>query len=254
MKLRFPGTGFGLCKIKKSTSKEYRRPTSLLVDDALMIDPTEWIFEFEEVFGLDKLYRTVQAVLVTHYERESTLKESIMRLCADHPISVYATEGVIRALGEIENVSYTPISPYCLYEAAGYQLMPLRAASEPCAQDEPTLSFALCRDRAIYYGIPGGAVTYECFAYLKELKLDAMVLDCALLDTPVSGAVYEHLSVNEAQRLIDILTSTGTLSERARVLLANLPTDRKRKIHEEMTERVRGTRMTTLYDGFFLTI
>ncbi len=254
MKLRFLGTGYGPCKIKKSTSKEYRRPTSLLVDDALLIDPTEWIFEFEEVFGLDKLYRTVQAVLVTHYERESSLKEAIVRLAADHPISVHATEGVIRTLGEIEGVTYTAISPYALYEVTGYQLIPLSAASEPCAPDEPTLSFALCRDRALYFGVPGGAVRYESFAYLKELKLDAMVLDCALLDSPLSGAVYEHLSVNEAQRLIDILTSTGTLGERARVLLANLPTDRKRKIHEEMTERVRGTRMTALYDGFFLTI
>ena len=254
MRLRFLGTGYGPCKIKKSISKEYRRPTSLLIDDALLIDPTEAIFEFEEAFGFDKLYRTVTAVILTHYPRESTVENALITLADQNPITVYATEGAIRALPMHERITYVPILPYSLYEIAGYQLMPLRAASEPCATDEPTLSLALCRDRAIYFGVPGGAVSYESFAYLKELRLDAVVLDLALLDAPPSGAVYEHMSLSEVQRLTDILSTTGTLSERARILLSNLPTDRKRKIHEEMTERVRGTRMTVTYDGFFLTV
>ena len=254
MKLRFLGTGYGPCKIKKNTSKEYRRPTALLVDDAILIDPTEAIFEFEEVFGLDKLYRGVQTVLLTHYDRESTVGAALTRLSEDHPITVYATEGAIRALPPCAGVRYEPIAPYALYEIGGYQLMPLVASSEPCAPSEPTLSLALCSDRAIYYGVPSGAVRYESFAYLRELKLDAAVLDCALIDAPLSGAVYEHLTLSEAQRLSDILCATGTLKERARILLANIPTDRKRKIHEEMTELVRGTRMTITYDGYFLTV
>ena len=254
MKLRFLGTGYGTCKIKKNTSKEYRRPTALLVDEAILIDPTEAIFEFEEVFGLDKLYRTVKAVLLTHYDRESTVGAALARLGEDHPITVYATEGAIRALPVCHGITYAAIAPGALYEVVGYQLMPLVAASEPCAPHEPTLSFALCRDRAIYYGVPGGAVRYESFAYLKELRLDAAVLDCALIDAPLSGAIYEHMNLTEVQRLTDILLATGTLSERARILLANIPTDKKRKIHEEMTELVRGTRMTTTYDGYFLTI
>lgn len=253
MRLRFLGTGTGGCKIKKTTSKEFRRPSCLLIDEVMLIDPSMEIFEFEDTFSLDGLFRSVRYVVLTHLKEGSTAEAAIERLSEKCELTLYATEGVHARL-TLSCVHREVISPSVLYEIDGYRLIPLVAASEPCGRGEPTLSLAICSDRALLWGVPGGIFRYESFAFLRELHLDVLVLDGGLGDAPVSGALYEHLNIETALFLRELLLSTGTLNERSRVLLCALPTDKKRKLHEELLERVQSTPLTLPYDGYFLTV
>ena len=51
IKLRFIGTGgIGGVRIKNKLSKEYRRFSTFLIDERIIIDPSEDVFEFEESF------------------------------------------------------------------------------------------------------------------------------------------------------------------------------------------------------------
>lgn len=253
MRLRFLGTGTGGCKIKKTTSKEYRRQSCLLVDEVMLIDPTEDIFEFEDTFSLDGLLSTVRYVVLTHLDEGASTEAAIARLSKTRDLTLYATEGVHARLSPL-SVRREVIAPETLYEIDGYRLIPLVAASASTVHGDPTLSLAICSDRALFWGVPGGIFRYECFAFLKELHLDVLVLDGGLADAPVSGMLYEHLNLDTARFLREVLLSTGTLTERSRVLLAGLPTDKKRKLHEELLASLENSPITLPYDGYFLTV
>lgn len=253
MRLRFLGTGTGGCKIKKTTSKEFRRSSCLLIDEVMLVDPTEEIFEFEDTFSLDGLLRSVRYVVLTHLGEGSTAEAAIARLAEKCELTLYATQGVHSRLA-LPSVHREVISPSVLYEIDGYRLIPLVAASKPCARTEPTLSLAICSDRALLWGVPGGIFHYESFAFLRELHLDVLVLDGGLGDAPVSGALYEHLNIDTAHFLRELLLSTGTLTEHSRVLLCGLPTDKKRKLHEELGALLQNSPLTLPYDGYFLTV
>ena len=65
MILRFLGTGTAGCKIKKKNTREYRRRTTLFIDEKILINPTVDIFDFEESFNMSGMLRRISAILIT---------------------------------------------------------------------------------------------------------------------------------------------------------------------------------------------
>ena len=87
--IRFLGTGsLGSVRPKNKLSKEYRRFSTLLIDERIIIDPSEDIFELEESFMLSGLYRGVDSVLITHSHLDHFSISAIERLASHGEISV----------------------------------------------------------------------------------------------------------------------------------------------------------------------
>ena len=66
MKIRFLGTGYGECKIKKKTSKDYRKSGGVIIEDKLLIDIPLNIFEVADELGLTDLLSEITDVVISH--------------------------------------------------------------------------------------------------------------------------------------------------------------------------------------------
>ena len=253
MKLRFLGTGDGECKIKRQTSKDFRRRPSLLIDEKLLIDPTADIFDFAEFFSFDDLYDTVDAVLITHSHPSHFDPEAIRSLAKGRALHVYATEAVLARLAEVEGILLHPIKPLVMYDVGEYRVIALPAPHD-AGEEETALHFIVCRDKTLLYALDGGGLHYDAWWLLKRLRVDVAVFDCALADAEPSCAIMEHGTLSSVSLCREILSSAGVLSERSRVVLSHIPSDKTKSVHEELSEGASELGMTVAYDGFFLTV
>jgi glyoxylase-like metal-dependent hydrolase (beta-lactamase superfamily II) len=81
MKLHFLGTGAAdWDRNNPQVGKNYRRLSSLLIDDQLLIDPGPCIFEFAESYQYPHLFEKLRTVLNTHTHSDHFDPESVARL------------------------------------------------------------------------------------------------------------------------------------------------------------------------------
>ena len=115
MELLFLGTGAADWNISKRVDGEFfRRFSSALVDDALLIDPGPHIFDFAEKNGTPELYRNVRSVAVTHSHGDHLNAESVKRLAAAGGLTVYCDPAVEKKLRDagVSGVDFVPLTPF----------------------------------------------------------------------------------------------------------------------------------------------
>ena len=120
--LRFFGTGaLDSFRIKNRLSKEYRRFSTLLIDEKIIIDPSEDIFEFVESFMLQGILDDVRDVFITHSHIDHFSISALERLASDKRIRVFASSAMKDEIATIKNVDYTEIYPFAEFE---YGILP----------------------------------------------------------------------------------------------------------------------------------
>jgi glyoxylase-like metal-dependent hydrolase (beta-lactamase superfamily II) len=60
------GTGYGVCQLKKRTSKEYRGRGGVIVDDTLLIDAPADLFAVADELGISDMLKTVTDIIISH--------------------------------------------------------------------------------------------------------------------------------------------------------------------------------------------
>ena len=102
--------------------------------------------------------------------------------------------------------------------------------------------------------MPNGAlVTPNTSMVLEGIHLDGAVIGCAY------GLNPPHISMQDnnftmALLLTDMLKSSGIMNGGAKVMITNIPTDKKKTIHESLCEAVQDSGVTVAYDGYFVNV
>ena len=118
--------------------------------------------------------------------------------------------------------------------------------------EEKCLNFILTGEKTLFYALDGGFLNNDAFAFLKTLKLDAIILDTAL---EIEGATEKNLYHNDIYttgRIKDILLSSKIAHEGTKFILSHIPSPRRRAIHEELSPIAKELGLTLAYDGYFL--
>ena len=254
--LRFLGTGgLGKARLKNKLSKDYRRFATLLVDENLIINPTEDTFEFEESFMLSGMLRGVRDVFITDSGLEHFSVLALERLASYGKIRVFAGEGLRDEISAISNVEFTALSPFSLVECDRKRVMALPSNFKTDNLLEESFNFLIdCGEKNIFYGLDGAWINASAWKVLREIKLDAVILDCAAGLDGYSEACVNHNNLKMASDIRDIMLSAGVCEENTKFILSHIPTDKKRSIHEEMCMAVEETPFRIAYDGYFLGI
>ena len=256
MILRFLGTGTAGCKIKQKNTKEYRRRTTLFIDEKILINPTMDIFDFEESFNMSGMFRRLSAILVT--DSVSLDIDAIKQLTQRIAIPVLASAFVLNQLNECEGVRGAYLAPFNLSQIGEYKILPLPLAHKTENTRECPLGFYISRDKNIFYATPGGMLRYDAWQLLSRLgadesmKLDTVILDGSRGDAPFGAEDFDSLSLEGASLTRRVLESGGLTSERCRFLVVNVPTDKKKKNHEDWLPVAENYGLTLCYDGYFL--
>lgn len=258
IKLQFLGTGgLGSARIRNKLSREYRRFSTLLIDERIIIDPSEDIFEFEESFMLSGMLREIREAFITHSHLDHFSVSAIERLASltSKRLRVFAEEALREDIESISGLEFVPISPLSLIRLEGYNVLPLPANHSTDLPSEVALNFLIEKEgKTLLYGIDGAFINPEAWRVLNELHLDAVILDCALADAPYSAESVNHNNLAMAATVKEIMTARGTADEGTKFILSHIPTNKKRLMHDELTEAAKEFSFKVAYDGYFIGI
>ena len=254
--LRFFGTGgLGAARIRNKLSKDYRRFSTLLIDEKIIIDPSEDIFEFVESVMLSGILDTVNDVFITHSHLDSFSVSAIEGLAKRTKIRVYATGALKDELRAIENVEFVEINPFSLHKIGAFSVLALPANHATDNPDETPLNFLIeSQGKTIFYGIDGAFIDAGAFRVLKEIQLDVAVLDFALGLSDYSSESAYHNNLQSVLTVKDILTASGIATESTKFILSHIPSGKKNPTHDEIREALSELPFTVAYDGYFLGI
>ncbi len=254
--LRFFGTGgLGAARIRNKLSKDYRRFSTLLIDEKIIIDPSEDIFEFVESFMLSGILDEVNDVFITHSHLDSFSVCAIEGLARYRTIRVYASETLKDEISGVKNVEFIEISPFSLNKVGDFSVLALPANHATDDPHEVPLNFLIeSQGKAFFYGIDGAFLDAGAFRVLREIKLDAVILDFALGLSDYSAESASHNNLKSAITVRDILIASGIATEGTKFILSHIPSGKKNPTHDEICEALADLPFTLAYDGYFLGI
>ena len=211
MKLKFLGTGAADWPRIHTDEPEFRRLTSTLVGDSVLIDGTMAVRE--------DLPETVTDVFFTHSHNDHYDLELLQAIA---PERIYAHEswgGRIRGVAEV-----VPLRVGVPVTAGGMTFTPLPANHCTSDENEVALNYLIEGDgRRVLYATDGAWLTCRAHRILGEQPLDAAVFDATIGDI-VEGdfRIFEHNSLDMLRLMLKTMHRTGRLPECAPVYLTHL--------------------------------
>ena len=254
MKIRLLGTGYGECKIKKKSLKDFRRRGGVLVDEKILIDAPSDIFELADELGFSDLFDNVTDVIISHSHPSHFSVETIIKLASKGQITVYATGKVLDLIPDMPTLQKIKLSTSLPIEIGEYTLRSLPANHYSDIKGEMCLNFVLSRDKSLFYALDGGGVNFAAWKTLAELKIDAVITECALELSPPTAASIYHNNLDAVKTFKDILIAGKIAEPTVKVVLTHIPSDRKRQIHDELSDAARAFGISVAYDGYYFSV
>lgn len=254
MKIRILGTGYGECKIKKKNTKDFRRRGGVIIDGKILIDAPHDIFDVADELGFADMFDSITDVVISHSHQGHFSRDALERLAKNKKITLYASPRVLEAAPDSENIEKVELTPLLPIDIGEHRLIPTAANHETSIDGEICLNFIVAKDKTLFYALDSGFINYGAWQLLKKIKLDAVIMDCALELSPTTEASMHHNNLSALKTVREIFTGSKILSPQGRFILSHIPTDKKRSIHDELSEAAREGGMTVAYDGYFFTV
>ncbi len=240
MKVRFLGTaafegipslfcGCALCaKAKQIGGKELRTRTSVMIDDDLKVDfpPDTLLHMHRDGIDLDQ----VKDLLFTHSHSDHLYAEDLVARfpgyaqAQERPIHVYGNDITLAKIRQVFEANGGVKDCYKLHRLRTYEkvelqtgtAVPLLAAHD---QNETChLYYIEKNDKAIFYGHDSGKFPEETWEWLKDKKLDLVVLECT-----VGKVDYwkSHMNVDAVLEAKARMEQYGMLNADARIVVTH---------------------------------
>lgn len=200
MKIEFLGTGAADWNIAARKDGEFfRRFSSALVDDTILIDPGPHIFDYAEKEGKPNLFDNVKAMIVTHSHGDHLNEESARRIHALTGAKLYGYKTIdyrFRAAGDAESF-FVPLDIFEEHDIAGYTVIPYASnhrTGNP--EGEQTYNYIVKKgEKSFFYGCDSGWIMADAWEGMKKHKVDAIVFELTIGDGPDVDRPFSHTSI-----------------------------------------------------------
>lgn len=254
MIIRILGTGYGECKLKKKASKEFRGSGGVILDESILIDAPDDIFEVAEELGFPDVFKKITDVVISHSHAGHFSPRAVNRLAMKRKVNVFATREVLDMLAENDNLCKNEIEPLTRFKIGTTDVVALPSNHKTEIPSEKCLNFLFINQKTLFYGLDGGFINASAYSVLSQTALDASILEIALSDDEPTHKILEHNDVTSASRIKSVFEESGISHEKTRFILTHIPTDKKREMHSELSAEVSKLGMTLAYDGYFAKI
>ena len=219
MKIIFLGTGAADWNFQKHKDLDgFRRNSSLLIDDCLLIDPGADVPNALQAFG--KNADGIKYIINTHTHSDHYNEETVRYLSQArfYPMCV----GDVKTIGR-------------------YTVTALPANHSTC---EGAVHFIISDgEKSLFYGLDGAWLLYDEVRAIKGCGIDLAVLDATVGDVPGDYRVFEHNNLNmviEMKKTLEKYVKRFFVSHMARTLHTS---------HSELVERLKPHGIEAAFDG-----
>ncbi len=262
MKLTFLGTGAADWDINAYTpDAPFRRFSSALVDDALLIDPGPHIFHFAETNGTPALLNYVRNIIVTHSHADHFHPESVARLCLERDCTLWADAAcyrkLVKALGQetADRIRFVETKLNRDYDIGGYTVTPLRSNHATDDPDEDTRLYLIEREgRILYYGCDSAWIPTTAWNVIKDKSVNAMVLECTCGEIARNDwRIFEHNTLEMLELMLVTFKKYHYFAENVKYYASHLART-LHEDHEKTAATLNAMGVTMAYDGLSIEI
>lgn len=226
MKISFLGTGAADWPKEKSYGMaEFRRFSSALIDDNLLIDPGPQIFDGLKALNKDNI--KIKYIINTHRHDDHFSAETVSRLEADGAEFIPLNDGDIKKIGS-------------------YTVYAYRGNHSTC---EKAVHFIITDNKkTLFYGLDGAWLLYDEIQAIKKFMPDFAVFDATIGDIDGDYRIFEHNNLNmvlEMKKSLENYIGRFCISHMARTLHTD---------HETLSEKMKKHNIITAYDGLEIEI
>jgi len=182
MKLHFLGTGAADWDIRNPRKDiNYRRFTSLLIDDVLLIDPGPCVAEFAQTYGYPDLLGGIRHIINTH------------------PHGDHYNQGTVDLLTGM-NAEFVPFAAGEEKRVGDY-LIRAFGANHGTAGTAVHFSIEAPDGKKLYYALDSAWLLYPEFAYLRSTHHDMIVFDATIGDVEGDYRIFEHNNLRMVEEM-----------------------------------------------------
>lgn len=226
MKITFLGTGAADWPLQKPDGyMEFRRLSSALIDDVLLIDPgPQVIYALED---LGKSPAKIKYIINTHSHRDHFSQETLSHLESLGATFILLSDGEVKTVGQ-------------------YTIRAYKGNHDTCKN---TVHFIITDgERTLFYGLDGAWLLYDEVQAIKEYKPDFAVLDATIGDIDGDYRIFEHNNLNmvlEMKKSLENYIGKFCISHMARTLHTD---------HKNLSEKMKQCNIITAHDGLEIEI
>lgn len=224
MKIFFLGTGAADWPLERPADyKEFRRLSSAIIDDTLLIDPGPQVLEALDTYGKTD----VKYIINTHSHDDHFNEDTLKALCAAGGEFVLFLPGEQKQLGHYTVTAYKANHGTCT-DAVHFMI----------TDGEKTL----------FYGLDSAWLLYEEVQAIKICKPDLAVFDATIGHCPGDYRIFEHNNLDmvlEMKRTLDPYMGKVCISHMARTLHAD---------HKTLAEDMANHGVIAAWDGLELDV
>lgn len=213
MKIRFLGTGAADWNGPDDRG-EYRRLTSTLFDNELLIDFTP---DAREMLPCGA---TVRHILITHSHSDHFNPEAIAQLA---PAVLYAHESWAGEI-DIPGIEVRPVAVGRWFRAGDFEALPLPSNHSTERKYEQTLHYILRKNGNLFlYATDGAWFLNGELKLMAGMKMDGMAIDATIGDGfDGDYRIFEHNSLPMIRIMVSTMQQTGLLKPGAPVFLTHM--------------------------------
>lgn len=213
MKIRFLGTGAADWK-EPDARGEYRRLTSTLIDDSLLIDYTKTA---SDMMPADS---TVTHILITHSHSDHFDPEAIASLA---PAVLFAHESWADEIN-IPDIEVCPVAIGQWLQAGDFEIMAVPSNHSTARPYEQTVNYVIKKaDLFFLYATDGAWLPNRALHLMKGMNLSAMAIDATIGDGHAGDyRIFEHNSLPMIRIMTETMRKTGLLKPEAKVFLTHM--------------------------------
>jgi phosphoribosyl 1,2-cyclic phosphate phosphodiesterase len=230
MNLHFLGTGAADWVIeKRQPSMEWRRFSSTLVDDRLLIDPGPHIYDYTDMNGLPGLFDRVTDIIITHSHQDHMNVRNLLRVCGSgRGCRVWGDSACLRKLkaelGSDMTVDFRCVTPGEHFFAGAYDILPVKSNHGTTDKNEVTLNYIITKDaKTMYYGLDTGWLPCETWIKIRKIRFDCMVLELTMGDiVPGDDRIFSHTSIPMLKIMLETFRKQGCAPEGCKIIVSHL--------------------------------
>lgn len=248
-KILFLGTGAADWEIENKDGF-FRRNSSALINNDLIVDCGSHIFDFSESFKLDKLYDNVTDIIITHNHSDHFSKESIFKIAEKQKIRLGCSKAVMKKIGEHKNIEYTIFAPFKEYKMGKYKILPVLANHDVVTMgDDTSFHYIITTEdeKVVFYGLDGAWFLRPTWEAMRNYKFDVMIFDCTVGDSD-DWRIFEHNTIPMLRMMVKEIENQKTVKENG-VMIASHLARTLHVSHEETVEILNKINLKVAYDG-----
>ena len=257
MKIEFLGTGAADWPIERRKNGEFwRRFSSALVNDELLIDPGPHIFDYAEKSGKPDMFLGVKAMILTHSHPDHLNVDIACKIHEMTGAKLYGYKTADYKFREkgIESF-YCPIEPDVEYEIAGYTVVPYYSnhlTGNP--EGEMTYNFIVKKDeKSFFYGCDSGWIMTRAWEGMKKYDVDAVVFELTDGDMLDVERHFSHTSIPMLEIMMYSFKNPPTKFKKTKYYATHLARTLHTS-HAETAEHLRPLGVVPMMDGSVIEI